>query len=114
MHEPQFTIEEASGPDEIARTLIQDECHPRNSTWLRAHWSDVLPQARGKFQAIAGQELFIASTPANAWAWVHDTPPEAKCALVRYVRAEPGPRIPGYMQISTGTEPSPKGCAHVG
>ena len=93
MHEPQFTIDEVSDLDEIASTLVQDERHRRNSAWLQAHCSDVLPRARGTFLAIAGQELFIASTPANAWAWVHATPPEAEGALVRYVRAEPGPRI---------------------
>ena len=93
MHEPQFTIEEVSNLDEIARTLVQDERHRRNSAWLQAHWSDVLPRARGTFLAIAGQEPFIASTPAEAWAWVHATHPEDNGAIVRYIRIEPGPCI---------------------
>lgn len=93
MHKPQLTIEEVSDPDEIARTLIQDERHRRNIAWLQAHWSEVLPQARGKFLAVAGQEPFIASTPAAAWAWVDATHPEDNGAIVRYIPLEPGPRI---------------------
>lgn len=73
MHEPQFTIEDVSDLDEIASTLVQDERHRRNSAWLQAHRSDVLPRARGTFLAMAGEEPFIASTPAEAWAWVHAT-----------------------------------------
>lgn len=48
----------------------------RNEEWLEAHWAEVLPQARGKFLAIAGQEAFIADTPAEAWAWVDAVHPE--------------------------------------
>lgn len=65
----------------------------RNSDWLQAHWVDVLPQARGKFLAVAGQEPFIADTPAEAWAWVDATHPEDDGAIVQYIRTETGPRI---------------------
>jgi len=93
MHKPQLTIEEVSDPDEIARTLVQDERHRRNIAWLQAHWSEVLPQARGKFLAIAAQEPFIASTPEEAWAWIDATHPEDNGAIVRYIPIKPGPRI---------------------
>ena len=88
-----FTIEEVTDPDEIARARAQDERHRRNSDWLQAHWPDVLPQARGKFLAVAGQEPFIADTPEKAWAWVDATHPEDNGAIVRYVRTDTGPRI---------------------
>jgi hypothetical protein len=53
---------------------------------LQAHWGDVLPQARGKFVAVANQEAFIAATPAEAWAWAEATHPEDNGAIVHYVR----------------------------
>jgi hypothetical protein len=93
MIEPAFIIEEVSEPNELMRSRAQDERHRRNSEWLQAHWADVLPQARGKFLAVAGQEPFIADTPAEAWAWVEATHPEDNGAIVRYIRTEAGPRI---------------------
>ena len=91
--QPKFIIEEVTDPDEIARLQAQDERQRRNGEWLQAHWADVLPQARGKFLAVAGQSAFIADTPAQAWAWVDKTHPEDDGATVRYVRPEKGPRI---------------------
>jgi hypothetical protein len=91
--QPKFIIEEVTEPQEIARAKAQDERHRRNSDWLQAHWSDVLPQARGKFLAVAGQEPFIADTPEEAWAWVDATHPEDNGAIVQYVRTDTGPRI---------------------
>jgi hypothetical protein len=93
MIDRDFVIEEVSDPDEIQRSRAQDERHRRNSAWLQAHWRDVLPQARGKFVAVAGQEAFIAETPAAAWAWVEATHPEDTGAIVRYVRTQRGPRL---------------------
>jgi hypothetical protein len=86
-----FVIEEVSDPDEIQRSQAQDARHRRNSAWLQAHWGDVLPQARGKFVAVAGQEAFIAETPAEAW--VEATHPEDNGAIVHYVRTQTGPRL---------------------
>lgn len=93
MIEPACIIEEVSEPNEITRSQAQDERHRCNSEWLQAHWADVLPHARGKFLAVAGQEPFIADTPAEAWAWVEVTHPEDNGAIVRYIRTEVGPRI---------------------
>ncbi|MBI3246026.1 MAG: hypothetical protein HYZ50_05925 [Deltaproteobacteria bacterium] len=95
MTQPQFIIEEVTDPDEIARSRAQHERHKRNSDWLQAHWADVLPQARGKFLAVAGQEAFIADTIPEAWAWVDAAHPEDDGAVVQYVRPEKGPRIYG-------------------
>ena len=59
----------------------------------RRNWGVVLPQARGKFVAIANQEAFIAETPAEAWAWVEATHPEDNGAIVHYVRTQRGSRL---------------------
>lgn len=93
MNEPSFSIEEVTDPNEITRAQVQDERHRQNDEWLEAHWANVLPQARGKFLAVAGQEAFIAETPTEAWAWVDAVHPEDDGATVRYVRPEKGPRI---------------------
>ena len=93
MHQPQWIIEEVTDPEELARSRAQHERQLRNSHWLQAHWADVLPQARGKFLAVAGEEAFIAETPAEAWAWVDATHPEDNGAIVCYVRTQRGPRL---------------------
>jgi hypothetical protein len=93
MADRDFVIEEVSDLDEIRRSQAQDERHRRNSAWLQAHWGEVLPQARGKFVAVAGQEAFIAETPVEAWTWVAATHPEDNGAIVRYVRTQIGPRL---------------------
>ncbi len=95
MAQPQFIIEEVTDPDEIARARAQDERHRRNNEWLEMHWADVLPQARGKFLAVADQEAFIAATSAEAWAWVDAVHPKDDGATVRYIRTDKGPRMYG-------------------
>ena len=93
MAEPTCIIEEVYDPNVVARAHAQDARHRQNSEWLQTHWADVLPQARGKFLAVAGQEPFIADTPAAAGAWVDATHPEDDGAIVQYIRPDTGPRI---------------------
>jgi hypothetical protein len=95
MNEPQFIIEHVTDPTETARIRARDERAKRNSDWLQAHWGDLLPQARGKFLAVAGQEAFLADTPEEAWAWAGAAHPEDDGAFVRYVSTRQGPRIYG-------------------
>ena len=95
MNEPKFIIEEVTDPVEIARHRAGAGQAKRNCDWLQAHWADVLPQARGKFLAVAGQEAFIADTSREAWAWAERKHPEDQGALVQYVIPEGGPRIYG-------------------
>jgi hypothetical protein len=90
MSQPAYIIEDVP---EAQRVQAQDACHRRNNAWLQAHWAAVLPQARGKFLAVAGQEAFIAPTPEEAWAWVDATHPADDGAIVQYVCPETGPRI---------------------
>lgn len=93
MSKPALIFEEVTDPKEIERARLRHERHRRNSAWLQSHWADVLPQARGKFLAVAEQESFIADTSAEAWTWVDATHPEDDGAIVRYIRTETGPRI---------------------
>ena len=68
---PRLTVEfgGAVDPIEAARRQAQMERARQNSDWLQSHWAELLPQAQGKFVAVAGEEGFIADTPEEAWAW---------------------------------------------
>jgi hypothetical protein len=91
--QPKFLIEEVDDPDEIARAKAQFARHRLNSDWLQAHWPELLPAARGKFIAVAGQEAFIADNPEEAWDMAEAAHPEDDGILAQYVRPERGPRI---------------------
>ena len=91
--ESRFAVDEVVDPGEIARFRAQDDRARRNSAWLESHWADVLPRARGKFLAVAGQEAFIAESPEAAWAMAEAAHPEDSGAFVQYVRPERGPRL---------------------
>jgi hypothetical protein len=93
MEEPHFTIEEVQDEQEIADSRAQHEQARRNSEWLQAHWQDLLPQALGKFLAVAGQQAFLADSPEQAWEQAQSAHPEDRGILVQYVRPERGPRI---------------------
>lgn len=90
---PKFVIEEVTDPDEIARFKAQDERARLNEDWLQEHWSELLPAARGKFIAVAGQEAFIADTAKEVRAMAMSAHPDDDGVIVQYVRPEPGPRI---------------------
>lgn len=85
---PPLVVEEVTDPAEIARIRTHHEQMRRNSAWLQSHWADVLPQARGRFLAVACQEPFIADTPEEAWAMARVAHPEDRGALLQYIRPE--------------------------
>ncbi|HEV3343093.1 MAG TPA: hypothetical protein VG125_22160 [Pirellulales bacterium] len=87
------TVEEITDPVEIAQIHAQHEQAQRNADWLEAHWDDLLPQAFGKFIAIAGQEAHIADSPHEARQWAKTVHPEDRGALVEYVLPPGGPRF---------------------
>jgi hypothetical protein len=89
-HQP-ILVEETSDAKASDRFRARDEQARGNSAWLQAHWPDLLPQARGKFLVVAGQEAFVAQTMEAAWA--RAAHPEDEGALGQYVRPEKGPRV---------------------
>jgi hypothetical protein len=95
---PRLTVEfeGKAEPVEAERRRAQLERARRNGEWLQSHWAELLPQARGKFVAVAGGEGFIADTPEEAWAWTRQAHPEDDGATVQYVRADTNPRIYAY------------------
>ena len=95
MSEPRFKLEleEVTDPDEIARHRGVSEAGRRNSEWLASHWGDLLPDARGRFVAVAGQEAFIADTPEEAIALAQAAHPDDAGLVIQYVIPERGWRI---------------------
>lgn len=93
MDQPRFTIEEVSDPAGDALFREWHERFRRNSEWLQSHWPELLPRARGRFLAVAGQEAFVADTPEEAWALAKAAHPDDIGVIGQYVRRERGPRI---------------------
>lgn len=93
LDEPTVVMEEVTDPREIARHLALHEKFERNSDWLETHWHEVLPQARGRFLAVAGQQAFLGDTLEEALAKANAAHPEDEGLLAQYVLPEGGPRI---------------------
>jgi hypothetical protein len=89
----RLILEEVNDPAQAARCQAQIERGRRNLEWLESHWNEILPQARGKHLAVAGQQAFIADTPEDAWAWAKAAHPQDNGAFVQYVIPQQGPRI---------------------
>ena len=96
MTNPDLHIAAIDDPTRDRTTHAQVERGRRNLEWLAEHWADLLPQARGRFVAVAGQEGHVADSATDAWAWAKATHPEDDGAIVQYVRNERGPRIYAY------------------
>jgi hypothetical protein len=92
----EFVVEEVRSQYEGARYQMQRDRAKRNSDWLQGHWADLLPRARGKFVAVAGQEAFIADTYEEAWALAGSAHPEDDGALCQFVFPHEGPRNYAY------------------
>ncbi len=92
---PPLTVEFGCevDPGEAERRRSQMGRAQRNSDWLQSHWAELLPQARGRFVAVAGDEGYIADTAEKAWAWARQAHPEDDGAMVQYVRTDTNPRI---------------------
>lgn len=97
MENHQLVLEEVTDPVEIERSQLQFERGRRNMKWLEVHWPDLLPDARGKFIAIAGEAAFIADSSEDAWKMAERAHPEENGAFVQYVPREDLPRIYAYL-----------------
>lgn len=95
--EPHDSLQiEYVSPEDNAPNLASDEQFRRNSEWLSAHWSDLLPGVRGRFIAVAGEEPFVADSPEEAIALARAAHPDDEGILIQYVIPERGWRIYAY------------------
>ena len=93
MNENLVLFDVETDPEQLAQIHARGQRARRNSEWLQAHWGDLLPQARGRYVAVAGQEAFIADTHDDAWAMAKAAHPDDDGALSQYVPYARGPRI---------------------
>jgi len=66
--QPAITMEKVSDPVELHKAQAQDERFKRNCTWFEAHTTEIYAAHRGKCICVAGEQLFVADTPAEALA----------------------------------------------
>jgi hypothetical protein len=92
-NEPQAVLTEVSDPQEVARFHAVREQFQRNSDWLQAHWPELLPQARGRFLAVAGQQAFLGDSVEEVLALAQAAHPQDKGVLTQFVLPAGGPRI---------------------
>ena len=84
-------------PASVAESRRRQELVQKNLDWLEQHHAEVYAaENRGKFICIAGQEMFVADTVKEALALGRAKHPEDDCALYRFFRPVPLPRIYAY------------------
>jgi hypothetical protein len=86
-------MEEVTDPKELAKAAAQWERFDRNAAWLQAHVQEIYPRYRGKYICIAGEELFVADTPEEAWALATTAHPQDDGCFLRYIPREKLARI---------------------
>jgi len=91
----RIVVQELTDPEENAVAQARRERFDRNSAWLQAHIKEVYSRYRGKCVVIAGEQLFAADTPADAWALADSAHPEDDGSFIRYIPLEKMARIYG-------------------
>src|SRR5215472_15324742 len=92
-NEARVLMEEVTDPEENAAARARRERFDRNSAWLQAHAREVYSHYRGKCVVIAGEELFAADTPEDAWALADAAHPEDDGSFIRFIPREKMARI---------------------
>ena len=91
-----LVMEESRDPHEVAQAHAQAARLARNATWLQAHAADIYPRYRGQHICIAGEELFVAATPDEAWALATAAHPDDDGRFLYYIPVEAVARIYVY------------------
>ncbi len=93
MKQPQMMIEEVSDPVELEQARAQDARFARNWAWFETHAAEIYATHRGKCICIAGEELFVADTPEEAFAMATAAHPHDDGRFTRLILLERMPRI---------------------
>jgi hypothetical protein len=88
-----IVMEIVTDPAELARSREQWTRFDRNAAWLQARAAEVYSACRGKCICIAGEELFVGDTPAEAVALATRAHPADDGLFVRYIPREKVARI---------------------
>jgi hypothetical protein len=88
-----ITMSIVTDPIELAKAREQDERFERNWAWFTARASEIYSKHRGKCLCVAGQELFVADTPAEVLALAKAAHPDDNGRFTRYIPLERTARI---------------------
>jgi hypothetical protein len=86
-------MEEVTDPEELARSRAWRARADRNAAWLQAHAAEVYSRHRGKFVCVAGEELFVADTPAAVLRLARTAHPEDDAFFLQYIPRERVARV---------------------
>jgi len=89
----RVTMDEVTDTAELAQAHERRAQFDRNCAWLEAHASEVYLKHRGKCICVAGEEPFIADTPAQALALAEAAHPNDKGRFVHYIPREKVARV---------------------
>ena len=84
----RIVMEEVTDSVELAEAKRQDERFERNWTWFNENANEIYSKHRGKCLCIAGQELFVADTPEEAFSAAKKAHPEDDGRFTRYIPKE--------------------------
>ena len=88
-----IVMEEVTDPDELAKARARRERFDRNFDWFQAHATEIFTRYRGKCIVIAGEELFAADTPEEAWSLAEAMHPEDEGSFIHYIPKDKASRI---------------------
>jgi hypothetical protein len=91
--QPPIRLEEVTDPVQLAEARSRQERLERNWAWFEKHASEIYRQHRGKCVCVAGGELFVADTAAEALALARAAHPEDDGRFTRYIPRERMARI---------------------
>jgi hypothetical protein len=88
-----IVMEDMFDPTALAQARVQDERYKRNFAWFQAHAAEILTRHRGQCICIAGEELFVADTPAAVMAQAMAAHPEDDGSFMHYIPRQKAARI---------------------
>jgi hypothetical protein len=84
---------EVTDSDELAQARARRERFERNWAWFETHAAEVYSSCRGKCVCVAGEELFVADTPAGVLALASAAHPDDDGRFTRIIPAQRIDRI---------------------
>lgn len=93
-----IVMEEVTDPSELAQAQAQRERFDRNWDWFKARATEIYEQFRGLCVVVAGQEIFAAEKPEEAWGLAKAAHPEDDGGFILYIPREKVARVYGYQR----------------
>lgn len=78
-------LEEVTDPVELEKAQAQEARFRRNLAWFESHAAEIYVTHRGKCIGVAGEELFVAATPAEVLALVRAAHPDDDGRFTRII-----------------------------